>query len=236
MATKPTATFEFDEFGKPKAGSTGRFGWLGGKQRRTELPSGVIQMGVRSYVPALGRFITPDPVPGGSANAYDYADQDPVNGFDLNGECHPMRNRHCSGPSSPRERRERRAVARLARKTPNRASIIVRCRKCGGASSSSIGDVFHSVVNKVSGAVDGAKTSFFHFGGSVYAKISASSDAFKAAGDAFKLAGNWSPERLIQSWKCGSYLSGATGWSSAGGTVGDCDPVAILWGQPESAR
>ena len=85
-ATKPTATFEFDEFGKPKQAGL-RFGWLGGKQHRTELPSGVIQMGARSYVPAIGRFLSPDPVLGGSANPYDYSYQDPVNVTDLDGRC-----------------------------------------------------------------------------------------------------------------------------------------------------
>jgi len=86
-ATGPTGTFEHDEFGVPKKGGTPRFGWLGGKQRPAELPSGVIQMGARSYVPTLGRFLTPDPIEGGSANAYDYANQDPVNAFDLEGTC-----------------------------------------------------------------------------------------------------------------------------------------------------
>jgi len=85
LAKEPTASFEFDEFGNSEKGSAGRYGWLGGKQRRTELPSGVIQMGVRSYVPAIGRFISTDPVQGGSANAYDYTNADPVNGLDLGG-------------------------------------------------------------------------------------------------------------------------------------------------------
>lgn len=85
-AKGPTANFEFDEFGNPRKGTAGRFGWLGGETRRTELASGVIQMGVRSYVPAMGRFISSDPVVGGSANTYDYANADPVNSFDLTGE------------------------------------------------------------------------------------------------------------------------------------------------------
>lgn len=84
-ATKLLAMFESDEFGNPKQAGVMKYGWLGAKQRRTELSSGVIQMGVRSYVPALGRFLTPDPILGGSDNAYDYANQDPVNNFDLAG-------------------------------------------------------------------------------------------------------------------------------------------------------
>jgi RHS repeat-associated protein len=85
--TKLLSTQRYSEFGEPLKTTGLRFGWLGASGRRTELPSGVIQMGKRSYVPALGRFLTPDPVKGGSANAYDYANQDPVNNFDLTGEC-----------------------------------------------------------------------------------------------------------------------------------------------------
>ena len=84
----PLATFENTEYGVPRPGSQHRENaWLGTKQRSTELPSGVIEMGVRSYVPALGRFLQVDPVLGGAANAYDYALQDPVNTYDLDGRC-----------------------------------------------------------------------------------------------------------------------------------------------------
>ncbi len=88
-ATELLSTQRFDEYGNPQSGflegGNAEYGWLGAKGRRTQLPSGVIQMGVRSYIPAVGRFISVDPVQGGSANAYDYANQDPINTFDLTG-------------------------------------------------------------------------------------------------------------------------------------------------------
>jgi RHS repeat-associated protein len=87
-ATAPTSTFETDEFGVPKAagGIAQKYGYLGSKRRPAYLPSGAIQMGERAYVPAMGRFTSIDPLFGGSANAYDYANQDPVNEVDLDGE------------------------------------------------------------------------------------------------------------------------------------------------------
>ncbi|WP_199423903.1 polymorphic toxin-type HINT domain-containing protein [Actinotalea solisilvae] len=82
-----------DEFGNPLpltgAGATTgpptRYGWLGAAQRSAEALGGVILMGVRLYSPTTGRFLSVDPVPGGSANAYDYCNADPVNCTDLAG-------------------------------------------------------------------------------------------------------------------------------------------------------
>ena len=42
-------------------------------------------MGARPYDPSLGRFISVDPIDGGSLNPYDYAGQDPINNYDLSG-------------------------------------------------------------------------------------------------------------------------------------------------------
>ncbi|MFB7878528.1 PA14 domain-containing protein [Nocardia sp. NPDC056064] len=64
------------------------FGWLGEHTVPVEHLGGqqVLEMGSRTYMPALGRFLQVDPVSGGSANAYDYANADPVNSFDLSGD------------------------------------------------------------------------------------------------------------------------------------------------------
>ncbi|MFD3455823.1 DNRLRE domain-containing protein [Streptomyces sp. NPDC058691] len=76
----------YDEYGNPiNSTAATRYGWLGGKQRSTDTPSGLTLMGVRLYNPTTGRFLSTDPVPGGSANAYEYCNADPINHYDLDG-------------------------------------------------------------------------------------------------------------------------------------------------------
>ncbi|CAL9574880.1 hypothetical protein SUDANB95_04873 [Actinosynnema sp. ALI-1.44] len=64
-------------------------GWLGQHQRPYEHAGALstVQMGARPYSPLLGRFLSVDPVEGGSANDYDYVNGDPVNTTDLDGRC-----------------------------------------------------------------------------------------------------------------------------------------------------
>ncbi|PNG23176.1 DNRLRE domain-containing protein [Streptomyces cahuitamycinicus] len=81
----PTA-LDSDEYGNPRPEQQAtRYNWLGAKQRSTETLTGLTLMGVRLYNPATGRFLSIDPVYGGSANAYEYTYADPVNKYDLDG-------------------------------------------------------------------------------------------------------------------------------------------------------
>jgi RHS repeat-associated protein len=84
-ATELASKADTSEFGVPTTSLPPKYSWLGAIELPTELPSGVVAMGARSYVPQLGRFLQPDPIPGGSANAYAYTFGDPVNTSDPSG-------------------------------------------------------------------------------------------------------------------------------------------------------
>ena len=84
-----TAAYTYDPFGGLRSGSapanSSSERWVGSNDKKFDSSTALIEMGERPYAPDIGRFFAVDPVEGGSLNGYDYAGQDPVNEFDLDG-------------------------------------------------------------------------------------------------------------------------------------------------------
>jgi RHS repeat-associated protein len=85
QTTLASSIAEPSEYGIPATEKPPKYSWLGAHELPTELSSGATVMGARSYIPQLGRFLQPDPQPGGSANAYAYTHDNPLNETDLSG-------------------------------------------------------------------------------------------------------------------------------------------------------
>jgi RHS repeat-associated protein len=84
-----SAAYTYSPFGEPNEATptnsmTER--WTGRWDKHLDTSSGLIGMGARAYDPTLGRFLSVDPVEGGSLNAYDFTRQDPLNAYDLDGQ------------------------------------------------------------------------------------------------------------------------------------------------------
>jgi RHS repeat-associated protein len=98
-----TATYRYDSFGNvvSQTPSTDpdlsalKDRYVGRWERQFDGTVGIILMGARPYDSILGRFLARDPVPGGSANAYDYVSGNPVNRYDLDGDCWQAWQKNC---------------------------------------------------------------------------------------------------------------------------------------------
>ena len=81
----------YDSWGATLSGPPLEMGFLGAYQRRTDLTTGLTQMGVRPYASTLGAFVDEDPILGHlgvgiTLNRYQYAGANPLLYFDLYGQ------------------------------------------------------------------------------------------------------------------------------------------------------
>ena len=132
-----------DEYGNVATVPASRLNWLGTQKRFVDHPGlDITRMGVRAYDPHLGRFLSQDPIAGGSANDYDYVNADPINNLDLGGtRCWTGRNASGSCRSIARgyrrlARRQAVAATNIAGREWGLAATLAggKARKCGRGS------------------------------------------------------------------------------------------------------
>jgi RHS repeat-associated protein len=78
-------TQSYKDYGAQKNPPSIPYGFLGSYGRLHIPQTGLDLLGARYYNPSLGRFLSKDPIEGGSANAYEYAGGDPINKVDPSG-------------------------------------------------------------------------------------------------------------------------------------------------------
>ena len=135
-----------DEYGNVATVPTSRLNWLGTQKRFVDHPGlNITRMGVRAYDPHLGRFLSQDPIVGGSANDYDYVNADPINNLDLAGT-------HCTGRHCVHAPRidARRWISDRARSVGLAVSWARKCFDCV-LTSVQIGEVYY--IGIVGGAL-----------------------------------------------------------------------------------
>lgn len=82
LATRRT----LDEYANLRSGTPpSPYGFLGSYGRIYDPTTSLYLLGARLYDPTLGRFLSRDPIPGGSANDYEYGGGNPVMRTDATG-------------------------------------------------------------------------------------------------------------------------------------------------------
>ena len=87
-ATELIAKADISEYGVPTVSAPAKYAWLGAIELPNRTPLRRLYQHGRPFRPTdteIGRFLQPDPIPGGSANAYSYTFGDPVNSTDPTG-------------------------------------------------------------------------------------------------------------------------------------------------------